>query len=194
MIPQISYVEAMKRRTLGRILCALPAVYAVALWMDVCFGDSSLPEPGSRGDTLTVEDRRMAYLVYNLLDSNGMILGADLARGEKLFMRNCRPCHGDDGRRMNLSGDMRRPHYIGTTAHDEAPTFWFMMNFGDSIRGMLPYIDEIPLADMVDLAGFAQTLPRLPWTREELVEVEKANALRKEEREKERLKEKARSP
>ena len=65
---------------------------------------------------------------------------------------------------------------------------------GDSIRGMLPYIDEIPLADMVDLAGFAQTLPRLPWTREELAEVEKANALRKEEREKERLKEKAGSP
>ena len=73
MIPQISYVEAMQRSTLGSILCALPAAYAVALWMDVCFGDSSLPEPGSRGDTLTVEDRRMAYLVYNLLDYNRII-------------------------------------------------------------------------------------------------------------------------
>ena len=31
------------------------------------------PEPGSPGDTLTREDKRMAYLVYKLLDKKGKI-------------------------------------------------------------------------------------------------------------------------
>ncbi len=151
-----------------KLACSAPVFYAVLIGLDFCIGETSeKPAPGSAGDTLSVVDKRMAYLVYNLLDSNGIIMGADLERGEKLFMRNCRPCHGDDGRRMNLSGDMWHPRYIGSTAHDEAPTFWYMMNFGDSVRGMLPYIDEIPLNEMIDIAGFAQTLPRHPWSAEE---------------------------
>ena len=133
----------MKRKTWKKFLCTAPILYGVALGVDLCLGGApEVPEPGSAADTLTIVDKRMAHLVYNLLDSNGMIRGADLVRGEKLFMRNCRPCHGDDGRRMNLSGNMWQPRYIGTSAHDEAPTFWYMMNFGDSVRGMLPYYDE----------------------------------------------------
>ena len=57
------------------------------------------------------------------------------------------------------------------------------MNFGDSIRGMLPYFDEIPLSEMIDIAGFAQTLPRHPWTREEMEIVDRENEKRKAERE-----------
>ncbi len=151
-----------------KLACSAPIFYAAAIGVDLCLGESSEKiEPGSAGDTLTIVDKRMAYLVYNLLDSNGIIVGANLQRGENLFMRNCRPCHGDDGRRMNLSHDMWHPRYIGSTAHDEAPTFWYMMNFGDSARGMLPYIDEIPLDEMIDIAGFAQTLPQHPWSAEE---------------------------
>ena len=173
----------MDFRRIKKCAWILPVAYAVAFFSDVCLGEAEAPAPGSAGDTLTVEDKRMAYLVYNLLDSNGMILGADTARGRKLFFRNCAPCHGRDGRRMNLSHDLRNPQYIGTTAHDEAPTFWYMMNFGNSIRGMLPYFDEIPLSEMIDIAGFAQTLPRHPWTREEMEIVDRENEKRKAERE-----------
>ena len=178
----------MKRKTWKKFLCTAPILYGVALGVDLCLGGApEVPEPGAAADTLTIVDKRMAHLVYNLLDSNGMIRGADLVRGEKLFMRNCRPCHGDDGRRMNLSGDMWHPRYIGTTAHDEAPTFWYMMNFGDSVRGMLPYYDEIPLDEMVDIAAFSQTLPRHPWTAEEAAAAMKEDSILEERRKKANL-------
>ncbi len=174
----------MGRKFWKKMASAVPILYAVALLADLGLGDVETPEPGSVADTLTREDRRMAYLVYRLLDSAGNLVGADTVRGERLFMRNCRPCHGDDGRRMNLSHDMWHPRYIGSTAHDELPTFWFMMNFGDDERGMLPYYDEIPLDEMVDIAGFAQTLPRHSWTREEAEAASKEDSLLTERRKK----------
>lgn len=168
----------------------MPVLFAAAVGIDLCIGEPfEEPAPGSIGDTLTREDRRMAYLVYNLLDSNGMLIGADTVRGQELFMRNCRPCHGDDGRRMNLSGDMWNPRYIGTTAHDELPTFWYMMNFGDSVRGMLPYYEEIPLDEMIDIAGFAQTLPKEAWSAEEAAAARREDSIMTEKRRKAGLQE-----
>ena len=116
------------------------------------------PEPGSPGDTLTREDARMAYLVYKLLDKDGNIIGADLARGAKSFYQNCRPCHGEDGMRVNFNpGGI--PEFIGIRARRDLPTFWYQMNFGDEDRKMEAYIDEIPVDEMRDIAAFARTLP-----------------------------------
>ena len=109
------------------------------------------PEPGSPGDTLTREDARMALLVYKLLDKDGKIKGADIKRGERLFMQNCRACHGNDGHRFNFSRYNEKPAYIGDRARDDM--------LGDEERGMEAYIDEFPLQDLIDIAGFAQTLP-----------------------------------
>ena len=78
------------------------------------------PEPGSPGDTLTREDARMALLVYKLLDKDGKIKGANIERGKKLFMQNCRPCHGDDGRRFNFSLYYEKPAFIGDRARRNA--------------------------------------------------------------------------
>ena len=117
------------------------------------------PEPGSPGDTLTREDARMALLVYKLLDKDGKIKGANIERGKKLFMQNCRPCHGDDGRRFNFSLYYEKPAFIGDRAREEMPTFWHQINFGDKERGMEAYIDEFTLQELIDIAGFAQTLP-----------------------------------
>lgn len=117
------------------------------------------PEPGSEGDTLTIEDKRMAYLVYKLLDENGKIKGANIERGAKLFYQNCRPCHGEDGMRVNLTPTESRPTYMGQRARNDMPTFWHQMNFGDEERNMEAYYDEIPLDEMIDIAGYAQTLP-----------------------------------
>ena len=116
------------------------------------------PEPGSPGDTLTREDARMAYLVYKLLDKKGKIKGANLKRGAKLFYQNCRPCHGEDGHRINFN-PMGDPAFIGQRARDDMPTFWYQMNFGDEDRRMESYYDEISLDEMKDIAGYAQTLP-----------------------------------
>jgi hypothetical protein len=116
------------------------------------------PAPGSEGDTLTIEDKRMAYLVYKLLDKDGKIKGADIKRGAKLFYQNCRPCHGEDGHRINFTPG-KGGTFIGQRARDDMPTFWHQMNFGDEERNMQAYYDEIPLDEMVDIAGFAQTLP-----------------------------------
>jgi mono/diheme cytochrome c family protein len=116
------------------------------------------PSPGSEGDTLTIEDKRMAYLVYKLLDKDGKIKGADIKRGEKLFYQNCRPCHGEDGHRINFTPGQGAT-FIGQRARNDMPTFWHQMNFGDEERNMQAYYDEIPLDEMIDIAGYAQTLP-----------------------------------
>lgn len=117
------------------------------------------PEPGSEADTNTIEDKRMAYLVYKLLDKNGKIKGADLKKGEKLFFQNCRPCHGEDGQRINFTLTEGRLTFIGQRARDDMPTFWHQMNFGDEDRNMAAYYDELTLEEMVNIAGYAQTLP-----------------------------------
>ena len=140
-------------------------LYGIFLGASLCDADQQAdsaavnqPIPGSEGDTLTVEDARMAYLVYKLLNKDGTIKGADIKRGEKLFFQNCRPCHGEDGRRVDFNpGGM--PEYIGIRARKDAPTFWYQMNFGDEDRNMEPYIDEIEIDEMRDIIGYAQTLP-----------------------------------
>lgn len=115
------------------------------------------PAPGSEGDTLTKEDARMALLIYKLLDKDGRFKNANLERGEKLFYQNCRPCHGEDGRRMNLDGTLVNPIYMGERARNDLPTFWYQMNFGDDERGMEAYYDEFTVEEMVDIAAYAQT-------------------------------------
>ena len=142
-------------------------LYGLALGASICTAGPSAapskevqtkPAPGSPGDTLTREDARMAYLVYKLLDKNGKIIGADTARGAKLFYQNCRPCHGEDGRRINFNPG-RSPEFIGIRAREDLPTFWYQMNFGDENRNMEAYYDEIPIDEMRDIAAYAQTLP-----------------------------------
>lgn len=145
-------------------LTGLTLFLAYGLLLGVCaFADDSAPAkaplPGSPGDTLTREDARMALLVYKLLDKDGKIKGANIKRGEKLFYQNCRPCHGSDGKRINFAPYYEAPAYIGQRAREETPTFWYQVNFGDKERGMEAYIDEFELQELIDIAGFAQTLP-----------------------------------
>ena len=139
----------------------LATAYGLLLGVSAFAGNDApeKPEPGSPGDTLTMEDARMALLVYKLLDTDGKIKGANLERGKELFYENCRPCHGTDGTRFNFARYYEPPAFIGQRAREEMPTFWYQLNFGDSDRGMAAYIDEFPLQDLIDIAGYAQTLP-----------------------------------
>ena len=164
----ITNVNFIRLKTAGLLLVA---AYALLLGVSAFAGDTAAkqqdeksvatqkPEPGSPGDTLTREDARMALLVYKLLDKDGKIKGANIERGEELYMENCRPCHGNDGRRFNFSLYYEKPAFIGDRAREEMPTFWYQVNFGDKDRGMQAYIDEFTLEELIDIAGFAQTLP-----------------------------------
>ena len=167
MFSTLSYMAFVRLKTVGMFLAV---AYSMLLGVSAFAGDTAAkpkdeksvatkPEPGSPGDTLTREDARMALLVYKLLDKDGKVKGANIKRGEKLFMQNCRPCHGDDGRRFNFAPYYEPPAYIGQRARNDMPTFWYQINFGDDDRGMQAYIDEFPLQDLIDIAGFAQTLP-----------------------------------
>lgn len=118
------------------------------------------PIPGSEGDTLTREDARMALLIYKLLTPDGKLKGANIERGKKLFQQNCKACHGENGHRLNFAHDYRKPPiYIGERAREDLPTFWYQVNFGDDDRNMEAYIDEFSIEELVDIAGYAQTLP-----------------------------------
>ena len=179
--PRVFYILTMQMRKTTFIAGLLAALYGAAIGIAAdtpptgkvarpakdAAKDSSqavnapakdAPAPGSPGDTLTREDKRMAYLVYKLLDKKGKIKGANLKRGAKLFYQNCRPCHGEDGHRINFN-PMGEPAFIGQRAREDMPTFWYQMNFGDDERRMEAYYDEITLDEMKDIAGYAQTLP-----------------------------------
>ena len=167
MFSTLSYMAFVRLKTVGMFLAV---AYSMLLGVSAFADDTAAkpkdekpvaakPEPGSPGDTLTREDARMALLVYKLLDKDGKIKGADIKRGEELYMQNCRACHGNDGHRFNFSRYYEKPAFIGDRARDDMPTFWYQINFGDIERGMEAYIDEFPLQDLIDIAGFAQTLP-----------------------------------
>jgi mono/diheme cytochrome c family protein len=161
------YIHIMKMRKASIFVTALALLYGSAVITAAEDAQPTpvknatvkeAPAPGSPGDTLTREDARMAYLVYKLLDKKGKIKGANLKRGAKLFYQNCRPCHGEDGHRINFN-PMGEPAFIGQRAREDMPTFWYQMNFGDEDRKMESYYDEISLDEMKDIAGYAQTLP-----------------------------------
>lgn len=153
-----------------KCLFTLLAVYGMLLGTSImpAFANSEpdtsqspgTPAPGSEGDTLTREDARMALLVYKLLQPDGKLKGANPDRGKKLFNQNCKSCHGEEGHRLNFAHDYRKPPiFIGDRARNDMPTFWYQMNFGDDDRNMEPYIDELTLDELIDIAGYAQTLP-----------------------------------
>ena len=161
----IKEIKAIKSiRSLGLIpLAAYGLLLGVSSFADDPTKDvrtetvaTDAPVPGSEGDTLTREDARMALLIYKLLDKEGKFRNPDLERGETLFYQNCRPCHGNDGRRMNL-GTFAKPVYLGERAREDLPTFWYQMNFGDDDRNMEAYYDEFTVDEMVDIAAYAQT-------------------------------------
>ena len=168
--PSVFYILGMQPRARYLIVAFAIALYGVTVFAGSTPGTTQAatakeatlakdaPAPGSPGDTLTREDARMAYLVYKLLDKKGKIKGANIKRGAKLFYQNCRPCHGEDGRRVDFN-PTGQPAFIGQRARNDMPTFWYQMNFGDEDRNMEAYYDELTLDEMKDIAGYAQTLP-----------------------------------
>lgn len=88
-------------------------------------------------------------------------INASLEQGEIAYQSYCRGCHGFDARKM-IMGPRNEPRTLAKMAVEEPRLFFYVTNFGVQERGMLPYIDEIPLEDLVAITKYAQTLPQGP--------------------------------
>jgi mono/diheme cytochrome c family protein len=117
-----------------------------------------------------IDDRQ--YIDYKTLKP----LKADIDNGKKLFQKACTKCHGYDGTELNFGTDMK-PEYVGTIAVKNPWEFTHKVRFGQpgtimpALRLRLKLSEEekhMPsgiksgntLQDVMDLLGYAQTLPK----------------------------------
>ncbi len=86
-------------------------------------------------------------------------IGADTANGEELYAATCTACHGEDGRMINF-GDADDPDFVGNIATGNPWEFIHKVLFGQPGTSMPAVYDAGWTAqDVIDLLGFAQTLP-----------------------------------
>ncbi len=105
-----------------------------------------------------IKDGQVDMRDYVNYDSK-LAIGADIANGEKLYTSTCTACHGEDGRLINF-GDDEEPDYVGTIALGNPWEFIHKVRFGQPGTGMPSVYDAgWTQQDVVDLLGYAQTLP-----------------------------------
>lgn len=92
------------------------------------------------------------------LKPNGTI-NADLELGKETFLVNCAPCHGSDGKRLQL-GTQQNPRTLGNTAYNSPETFFLMASFGESEREMVAYYEELSKEELIAVTAYAQSLPQ----------------------------------
>lgn len=86
-------------------------------------------------------------------------IGADLTRGQARFSSVCAACHGSDGKQLNF-GTPLEPEYVGTVAVENPWEFLHKVRFGQPGAAMPSAIDAgWSVQDVVDVLGYAQTLP-----------------------------------
>jgi thiosulfate dehydrogenase len=126
-------------------------------------------------DFSAMGDEAMANLVVFL--SEGLIdvgpfidaetkaaVGADEANGKALYDGTCAVCHGADGRTINFH-DPDEPEFVGNIAVDNPWEFIHKVRAGQPGAPMPSSIDNgWSMQDVVDVLGYAQTLPTEPPT------------------------------
>lgn len=86
-------------------------------------------------------------------------IGADTTHGQSLFSSTCASCHGSDGKQINF-GDSTSPEYVGTVANDNPWELMHKVRFGQPGTAMPSAIKNgWSIQDVVDVLGYAQTLP-----------------------------------
>lgn len=106
------------------------------------------------------------FLKNGLLDMSKYIdyaskkpIGADNARGQALYGSDCSSCHGADGRTLNF-GSSEQPEYVGTIAVDNPWEFLHKVWYGQPGSNMpSALVVGWSVQDVVDVLGYAQTLP-----------------------------------
>ncbi len=84
---------------------------------------------------------------------------ADVARGQSRFSSVCAACHGSDGKQINFGTQAER-EYVGTVAVDNPWEFLHKVRFGQPGTAMPSAIQSgWSVQDVVDVLGYAQTLP-----------------------------------
>ena len=86
-------------------------------------------------------------------------IGADTANGGELYAATCTACHGENGQLLNF-GDADDPEYVGTIASGNPWEFFHKVLFGQPGTNM-PVVFDVgwTMQDVVDILGFAQSLP-----------------------------------
>ncbi|HSQ41867.1 MAG TPA: c-type cytochrome [Fibrobacteraceae bacterium] len=103
-------------------------------------------------------ERTRSEAFYDEFDKEGNLV-YDHVNGHKAFLQYCAECHGADGRQLNLRQEVP-PRYLAHAALGNAQKFWQAINFGLPEKGMPAYMEEANFRDLVDIVGYAQTLPR----------------------------------
>lgn len=87
----------------------------------------------------------------------------DIRRGEQIFNKTCKECHGRDGRARNFKDD-KNPEYIGTVANKNPWEAIHKLRNGHPgafVMGepMPNMNEEISFDDQINLLSYLQTLP-----------------------------------
>lgn len=123
------------------------------------------------------------FLKHGLVDNKAFVdygnkkpFQSDSEKGKMMFNKECTKCHGEDGTQLNFGSDVR-PEYVGTVAYKNPWEFIHKVRFGQpgtimpSLRIKLKLKEEekrMPsgietghdMKDIMDLLGYARTLPR----------------------------------
>ena len=84
---------------------------------------------------------------------------SDVTHGQELYVSTCTACHGEDGQLLNFGSD-DEPEYVATIAVDNPWEFVHKVRFGQPGTSMpVAYDVGWTLQDVLDLLGYAQTLP-----------------------------------
>ena len=88
------------------------------------------------------------------------LAGWDEDVGRTQYTRQCKACHGEDGKTVN-SGTAENPIYIGTAAVNTPFAYLHKTRFGQPGTPGMPATDKrgLSIDDAVAILGYSQTLP-----------------------------------
>ncbi|NOZ72267.1 MAG: cytochrome c [Chloroflexi bacterium] len=83
----------------------------------------------------------------------------DSAQGKIIYTKDCKRCHGEDGKAINFGSDSD-PEYVGTVASDNPWEFFHKASYGQPGEHMPSGINlDLSLEDLADLLSYVQALP-----------------------------------
>lgn len=86
-------------------------------------------------------------------------INASAEHGKVMFNTVCALCHGEDGKKINF-GSSNEPEYVGSVARENSWEFTHKVRVGQPAAPMPSgLVNGWSIQDVVDVLGYAQTLP-----------------------------------
>lgn len=101
--------------------------------------------------------------IESYLDNKTLLADGNKKRGKDFFIKNCKECHGVDGRNINFKTDSN-PEFIGTVATENPVETIHKLRNGNPnafYNGKrMPNMNKVlTLEEQIDLLSYLQTLP-----------------------------------